>query len=107
MYSGDSEALAPSGDAGGLFWDMKEGWSKVFHFEGKEYPSEIMDGLPALTVAWKLDGEKWTSVEVKTTSTGWDLAADRIHGLHGYPRDHGRRRIRAKDHQQCEGCCAQ
>lgn len=45
MFSGDSEALAPSGDAGGLFWDVKDGWSKVAWEEGYQNDRSAIDRL--------------------------------------------------------------
>ena len=45
MYSGDSDLLAPSGDAGGLFWDDKDGWSKVAWEEGYKEDRAALDRL--------------------------------------------------------------
>ncbi len=52
MYSGDSEALAPSGQVGGLFWD-KAGWSKVAWKDEKARDdlSELERLLHAVTAA--------------------------------------------------------
>lgn len=79
-FAGDGSVLAFGYD---MSEPLKEGWNHVFHFEGREIPSEIQDGLPALAIAWKLEGDQWKAVEAKPTSTGWDYAQEET-GLDAY-----------------------
>ncbi len=81
IYSGDSEALKPGADVGGLFWD-KAGWSKVaFRDEAEaENFDELERFLHAITTASNRDFATFAESELDLDKYAFFDALDVVFG---------------------------